>query len=72
MYIDIPARTLKAWEARLTEPELDAVSDITDCWEPEDELTPGEVLEALVTWYGGLASAFQIKTLISKIYGIEL
>lgn len=72
MYIDIPARTLDAWGAWLSETELDAVSDITDCWEPEDELTPGEVLEALIEWYGGLASAYQVKSLISRIYGIEL
>ena len=72
MYIDIPARTLDAWGNRLTETELAAVQEITDCWELDDELTPGEVLEALVTWYGGLASAYQVKSLINRIYGIEL
>ena len=41
-------------------------------WELDDEITPGEILDALVTWYGGLSSAYQIKTLISRIYGIEL
>ena len=72
MYIDIPARTLDAWGGRLTETELDAVSDITDRWDPEDELTPGEVLDALINWYGGLATAYQVKSLVSRIYGVEL
>lgn len=72
MYINIPARTLDAWGHRLTESELAAVQEITDCGEPEDQLSPSEVLEALVTWYGGLATAYQVKTLISRIYGVEL
>lgn len=72
MYINIPAKTLEAWENKLTETELEAVKEITDTWEPDDELTPGEVLEALVEWYGGLATAYQVKSLISRIYGVEL
>lgn len=72
MYIDIPTRTLDAWGNCLTETELAAVQEMTDCWEPEEELTPGEVLEALVNWYGGLSTAYQVKSLISRIYGVEL
>ena len=72
MYIDIPARTLEAWANRLTESEIEAVSEITDIREPEDELTPGEVLEALIGWYGGLATAYQVKSMVARIYGVEL
>ena len=72
MYIDIPARTLEAWAARLTETEMAAVSEVTDIWEPEDELSPDEVLEALINWYGGLATAYQVKSMVARIYGVEL
>lgn len=72
MYIDIPARTLEAWANRLTETEIAAVQEITNIWEPEDELSPDEVLEALISWYSGLATAYQVKSMIARIYGVEL
>lgn len=72
MYIDLPARTLAAWADRLTQAEMEGVREMADYPDTNDELTPGEVLEALVDWYGGLATAYQVKTLISRIYGIEL
>ena len=72
MYIDIPAQTLEAWANRLTETEIAAVQEITNIGEPEDELSPDEVLEALINWYGGLATAYQVKSMIARIYGVEL
>lgn len=69
MYIDIPARSLDAWGNQLTETEM---SILLEFGELDDELTPGEVLEILVEWFGGLATAYQVKSLISRIYGIEL
>ncbi len=71
MYIDIPARSLDDWGNRLTETEMNALHEFGD-WELDDELTPGEVLESLIEWYGGLATAYQVKSLISRVYGIEL
>lgn len=71
MYINIPERTLEAWADRLTELEIAALKEFTE-QEPDDTLTPGEVLEALIEWYGGLATAYQVKSLISRIYGVEL
>ena len=72
MYIDIPARRLDSWAERLTETEMEAIKEIGDLWEPEDELNPDEVLELLINWYGGLATAYQVRSLISRIYGVEL
>lgn len=71
MYIDIPARTLDAWGNRLTETEVAALKEMGS-WELDDELEPGEVLEALVEWYGGLSTAYQVKSMVSRIYGVEL
>lgn len=71
MYIDIPARTLDAWGNRLTETEMAALQE-RGSWELDDELEPGEVLEALVEWHGGLFTAYQVKSMVSRIYGVEL
>ena len=71
MYIDIPARTLDAWGNRLTETEMAALQEMGS-WELDDELEPGEVLEALVEWHGGLSTAYQVKSMVSRIYGVEL
>ena len=71
MYINIPARPLEKWANRLTEAELEVLQDEW-YWELDDEITPGEILDALVTWYGGLASACHVKSIINRIYGVEL
>ena len=71
MYINIPERTLEDWITKLTPSEMQGILEFQD-WELEDELTPGEILEALIEWYGGLATAYQVKSLINRIYGIEL
>ena len=40
--------------------------------DPQELLTPGEVLECIVRWNGGIATAYHIKSIISRVYGVEL
>lgn len=64
-------RTLRDWEEDLMPQEMEALRD----WyhtDPNELLTPSEVLECIVSWQGGIASAYHIKSIISRVYGIEL
>ena len=71
MHINVPARTLNDWGNSLTEAEMAVLQEYGD-YELDDEVDPGEVLETLIEWYGGLATAFQVKQLIGRIYEVEL
>ena len=69
--IDSKPRTLPSWEEELLPSEVEALHD----WyhsDPNELLTPSEVLECIVSWNGGIASAYHIKSIISRVYGIEL
>jgi hypothetical protein len=35
-------------------------------------ITPNEVLDAIVEYEGGIASGYQIRSIISRVYGVEL
>ena len=71
MYINVPARTLNDRGNSLTEAEMTVLQEYGD-YELDDEVDPGEVLETLIEWNGGLATEFQVKQLIGRIYGVEL
>ena len=76
--IDSKPRTLQSWEEELlpSEEELlpSEVEALHDWYhsDPNELLTPSEVLECIVSWNGGIASAYHIKSIISRVYGIEL
>ena len=38
----------------------------------EEDLMPQEMEALIVSWQGGIASAYHIKSIISRVYGIEL
>lgn len=63
--------TLEFWEENLLPDEIEALHDYkhTSPWEP---ISANEVFETIVNWEGGLASAYQIKSIISRIYDVEL
>ena len=65
------AKSLEQWGTSLTTSEIEILMEAGD-YDLDDELTPGEVLEILIDWYGGLANALQVKTIIRRVYGIEL
>ena len=69
--IESKPRTLRNWGEDLLPVEMEALRD----WyhsDPNEVLTPGEVLECIVSWNGGIATAYYIKSIISRIYGVEL
>ena len=64
-------KTLERWEELLLPLEVEALHDYNhnDPWEP---LTPNEVLDTIVSWNGGIATAYEVKSLINRVYGVEL
>ena len=71
MKIDQEARALRSWEEDLMPSEVEALHDHYHL-DPQEVLTPGEVLECIVSWNGGIATAYHIKSVISRVYGVEL
>ena len=69
--IERKPRTLREWEQELMPREAEALHDQYHT-DPGELLTPGEVLECIISWEGGIASAYHIKSIISRVYGIEL
>lgn len=63
--------TVKCWEGILTASEIEALHDYGHT-NPHQALTPDEVLEIIVNWNGGIATAYHIKRIISRVYEIEL
>lgn len=63
--------TIKEWEEHLWYSETEAIDDIFD-QDYESKFSSSEVFEAIVKWNGGLSSAYEIKSIISRVYGIEV
>jgi len=65
---------LSDWKAVLLEQEVEALEDFG--YTPEKygdrEIDRHTVFEIIVEWNGGLASAFEIKEVIRRVYGISL
>ena len=66
--------TLKDWKDVLLPSEVEALEDFgyTEKVYGNAEISRGDVFEAIVEWYGGLASAYHIKSVIFRVYGIQL
>ena len=62
---------LREWEQELMPQEVEALNDY-GYTRPDQELTPDEVFEIIVEWNGGIATAYHIKSIISRVYGLEL
>ncbi|MEA4934763.1 MAG: hypothetical protein VB071_14440 [Lawsonibacter sp.] len=63
-------KTLDRWNEILNPSEAEALEDYgyTD---PCKVLTPNEVFEIIVEWNGGIATAYHIKSIISRVYGLK-
>lgn len=61
----------KEWEEILFPREYEALQGIIYI-SPEDEMTSNEVFDAIVDYEGGLASGYEIRSIISRVYGVEL
>lgn len=64
-------QTLKQWEEVLHRIEIEALHDMYHT-DPNEILTPNEVLDCIVEWEGGIATGYHIRSIISRVYGIEL
>ena len=69
--INRQAKTVGCWEEILVPIEVEALHD-TYHTNPEEVLTPNEVLDIIVEWNGGIASGYHIRSIISRICGVEL
>lgn len=63
-------KTFEEWEAILNPSEVEALTDYGH--KAGDEIWANEVFENIVEWNGGIATAYHIKRIISRVYGIEL
>ena len=71
MEVNTRAKTMARWEEILLPIEIVALHDTyhNDPWET---LTPNEVLDIIVEWKGGLGSGYEVRSLIGRVYGVEL
>lgn len=69
--INRQAKTLARWEELLVPLEIEALHDNYHT-NPEETLTPDEVLDIIVEWEGGIASGYHVRSVISRVYGVEL
>lgn len=69
--INRQAKTLARWEEILMPIEVEALHD-TYHTNPEETLTPNEVLDIIIEWNGGIASGYHVRSVISRVYGVEL
>lgn len=65
------AKTVRRWEEILMPTEVEALHD-TRHTNPEEALTPDEVLDIIIEWNGGIASGYHVRSIISRVYGVEL
>lgn len=63
--------TIPEWEEHLLNSEMEAIDDYF-YQDHENKYSSSEVLEAIVNWNGGISSANHIKSIISRVYGVEL
>lgn len=69
--INKKAKALAEWEEILMPIEIEALHD-TYHTNPEEILTPNEVLDIIVKWNGGLADGYDVRNIVKQVYGIEL
>ena len=64
--------TLAEWNEILTPDQFEALTEGCRAkGTTQMELTSNEVLEIIVTWNGGIATADEVRRLISRVYGIS-
>lgn len=61
----------KEWEEILLPREYEALNGVIYI-QSESELTSNEVFDAIVDHEGGLASGDEIRSIVSRVYGVEL
>lgn len=66
--------TLNDWKGVLLLQEVEALEDFGYTVEKygDREISRNEVFETIVEWNGGISTAYRIKSIISRVYGVEL
>ena len=66
--------TLDDWKGVLLLQEAEALEDFGYTVEKykDREISRDEVFETIVEWNGGISTAYRIKSIISRVYGVEL
>ena len=66
--------TLNDWKGVLLRQEVEALEDFGYTVEKygDREISRDEVVETIVEWTGGVETAYRIKSIISRVYGVEL
>ena len=66
--------TLNDWKGVLLTQEMEALEDFGYTVERygDREISRDEVFETIVEWNGGISTAYRIKSIISRVYGVEL
>ena len=71
MEVNRKPKTLERRGELLLPIEMQALQD-TYHIRPTEVLTPNEVLDIVVEYKGGLGSGYEVRSLISRVYGVEL
>lgn len=66
--------TLNDWNDVLLRQEVEALEDFGYTVERygDREISRDEVFETIVEWNGGIETAFRIKGIIGRVYGVKL
>ena len=66
--------TLNDWKGVLLLQEMEALEDFGYTMERyrDREISRDEVFETIVEWNGGISTAYRIKNIIRRVYGVEL
>lgn len=58
------------WKKILMPSEIEALEDYGH--KAKDNICASDVFETIVDWNGGIATAYHIKSIVSRVYGVEL
>lgn len=65
--------TVQEWKARLQPKYREAIEELGRCFSDEREvLSPHEVVDAIVSYEGGLASGYEVVCLVNEVWGLHL
>ena len=66
--------TLNDWKGVLLTQEMEALEDFGYTVERygDREISRDEVFETIVEWNSGISTAYRIKNIIKRVYGVEL
>lgn len=65
-------KTKTAWIKHLSPNYAEALEEMTPSYNNNDLMSVSEVLDAIVSWEGGIASGYGIRSLVEEVYGINL